>query len=229
MRGRIVQPRKVVYDDAATVGTPENPSNEIVTAANVITMARLVLTFVFLWVFVQGENRILAITLYGIAASTDWIDGILARTTNTVTWLGKVLDPIVDRALLFTGVIGLAFRGELPAWVAVIVVLRDAWLAGGALVLQKKYRKKPVDVIYLGKTTTALLMTGFALMLLGQPVLDGFGIFDISWLPLLNSEPASVGILFVYAGVPFSIATAVVYTWQAYHYYLASKAAGERL
>lgn len=196
-------------------GTSNNPTHKVLTVANVITVARLVLTFVFLWLFVTEANRTVALVVYAVAACTDWLDGQIARRTQTVSWFGKVLDPIVDRALLFTGVIGLMLRGELPVWVCALVVGRDCYLGLGSLYL-RRFRKRPVDVVYIGKVTTALLMFGFCDLLLGLPVVQGLGIVGASWLPLLNAQAAPIGMLFVYAGCVCSVCTAVVYTKKGY-------------
>lgn len=193
------------------VGTSGNPSTQILTVANVITFCRLALTIVFLVLFAGGEHRALALVCYVVAATTDFLDGQIARRTQTVSWLGKIMDPIMDRVLLFTGVIGLLIVGELPLWVPVFVIGRDAYLAAGSMVLQR-YRRRPVDVSYVGKAATALLMFGFCDLLLGLPQVGGLGLVDVSWLPGLNDQPAALGIFFVYAGVLFSAAAAVIYT-----------------
>lgn len=195
----------------APLGTMENPSNQILTPANVITITRFILTGVFLVLFVRGDNRYLALALYAIAASTDFIDGLVARSTNTVSWVGKVMDPIMDRFLLFTGVLALVLTGELPAWIAVLVVGRDVYLFLGALYLQR-FQKRPVDVVLIGKIATALLMFGFCLMLLGLPQVHGLGITDAPWLPGLNSNITCAGIYVIYLGLVFSIATAIDYS-----------------
>ena len=195
----------------APLGTMENPSNQIFTIANVITFTRLILTAVFLVLFVSGDNRYLALALYAIGASTDFLDGMIARATNSVSWVGKLMDPIMDRVLLFTGVLALVLTGELPVWIAVLVVGRDVYLFFGALYLQR-FRKRPIDVVLIGKIATALLMFGFCLMLLGMPQVQGLGITDLSWLPGFNSETVCVGIYVIYLGLLFSIATAVDYT-----------------
>ena len=204
---------KAQRNDAATdpVGTPGNPSTQVLTVANAITVCRLALTFVFLYLFVTDSDRMLALVLYATAAATDFLDGQVARRTQTVSWVGKIMDPIMDRVLLFTGVLGLVLTGELPVWVAVFVIGRDLYLAVGAEILQH-YRRRPVDVVFVGKLTTALLMTGFCDLLLGLPVLDGAHLVDASWLPLLNGQPAPLGMALVYLGVVCSAATAVVYT-----------------
>ena len=195
------------------IGTSEYPSNKIFTISNFITALRLVLTFVFLYLFVNDANRYVALAVYAIAASTDWLDGQIARMTRTVSWLGKTLDPIVDRALLFTGVVGLVVRGELPFWVCVIIIGRDIYLAIGMLII-RRFHRRPLDVVYPGKIATALLMSGFTLMLLGIPVVDGIPLVPADWryFPGLNGGAAPLGIFFVYLGVIFSLATAAIYT-----------------
>ncbi len=195
------------------IGTPDYPSNQILTISNVITAMRLVLTAVFLYLFAADVNRYVALVIYAIAASTDWLDGQIARMTHTVSWLGKMMDPVVDRALLFTGVLGLVVRGELPIWVCVLLIGRDAYLALGNFVVHR-FHKRPIDVVYTGKAATALLMFGFCLMLLRLPIVPGLGILPGTATPFpgLDAQSVPLGIYFVYAGVVFSLVTAVIYT-----------------
>ena len=185
-------------DTSAPVGSSDNPSNRILTVANAFTVMRMLLTCIFLVLFIQGICRPLAIATYAVAACTDWADGQIARRTQTVSWFGKLLDPICDRFLLFTGVLGL-------------VIARDCYLAVGGLVV-RRFRERPVDVVYIGKITTALLMFGFCDLLLGLPTIEGLGIIRAAWLPGLNSVGGPVGLLFVYAGCVMSVITAIVYT-----------------
>lgn len=193
------------------IGTSENPSSQIFTLANLITFCRLGLTVAFLVLFAGGHHRTSALVCYVVAASTDFLDGQIARRTQTVSWLGKIMDPVMDRVLLFTGVLGLLIVGDLPMWVPAFVVGRDLYLGVGGLILQH-FRRRPIDVVYVGKAATALLMVGFCDLLLGLPVVDGLGLVNVPWLPGLNSQPAALGIFFVYAGVICSLVTAVVYT-----------------
>ena len=195
----------------APVGTSENPSTQVLTLANVITSCRLGLTVAFLWLFVTGGSRWFALACYVIAAATDFLDGQVARRTQTVSWLGKIMDPIMDRVLLFTGVLGLLVTGELPVWVPVFVIGRDVYLGVGGLILQR-FRARPLDVVYVGKAATALLMAGFCDLLLGMPVMEGLNLVDVGWLPLLNAEAAPAGMLLVYGGVVCSIIAALTYT-----------------
>jgi len=197
------------------LGTPNNPSNQILTVANVITLCRFVLTLVFLYLFVNHGNRAVAVTCYVVAAVTDFLDGQVARRTQTVSWVGKVADPIMDRVLLFTGVLGLVWVGELPLWIACFVILRDAYLLAGAMIVQR-YRRRPIDVVYVGKGATACLMAGFADMLLGLPQVHPLGLVSASWLPGLNSQPAALGIFLIYLGLVLSTIAAVAYTKEGF-------------
>ena len=195
------------------VGTSEFPSNQVFTISNFITALRLVLTFVFLYLFITDVNRYVCLVIYAIAASTDWLDGTIARKTHTVSWLGKLMDPVIDRALLFTGVLGLVVRQELPLWICVVIIARDVYLAIGNVIV-RRFHKRPIDVVYTGKAATALLMTGFSLMLLGLPTVPGLGILG-AYAPLfpgLDGRTVPLGMYLVYLGVAFSLITAVIYT-----------------
>ena len=118
-------------------GIPEQVTSEIFTAANVVSFVRLCLVPVYLWLLLSGFN--LAATLvFAAAAASDFIDGQLARRTHTVSKLGQILDPAVDRILMITGVLGVFLVGRIPLWVIVVVVLRDAYLLiGGAWLLSR--------------------------------------------------------------------------------------------
>lgn len=205
-------------EGTAPVGTPENPSHAIFTIANVITFCRLLFTIAFLVLFIDNnpETRTLALIFYTVAAVTDFLDGQVARRTQTVSWVGKVMDPIMDRALLFTGVIGLVATGELPLWVAIFVILRDIILFGGTLWL-RVYQSRPMDVTYVGKFATAFLMSGFVDLLIAAPMFPALGIVNVSWLPGLNHVPAAMGMYFVYVGVVLSTIAAVKYYRDGLH------------
>ena len=172
--------------------------------------------------FSTGGNRWVALGCYVTAAVTDFLDGQIARRTQTVSWLGKIMDPVMDRVLLITGVLGLLIIGELPLWIPLFVIGRDVYLTLGALIM-RKVRRRPIDVVFVGKAATAFLMTGFSLLLLGIPVVSGLGLVNVDWLPGLNSQSSAVGIFFVYIGIVFSAITAIVYTGEAAKIYKDSK------
>ncbi len=93
----------------------------------------------FLYFYEHGERAIaFAIVLLGI--STDWFDGRVARWTNTVSELGKVLDPLADKVSAACVGLYLLYREELPLWFVALVVVRDIVIfLGGIYVRQKKH------------------------------------------------------------------------------------------
>lgn len=189
----------------------------VYSVANLVTMLRLLLVPFFFSALVGADTergRLVAFAIYAIAASTDWIDGQIARRTNTVTQFGKTVDPLVDRLLLASGVVGLYLIGELPLWVPAVLVGRDVYLLYGAYLLERHGVRLPVT--FLGKLTTAVLLVGFSLLIAGWPSVSGLGLVDADWLPGLGQHPASIGIYLVYVGIVLSLATAGQYTAAAF-------------
>ena len=185
--------------------TPESEvTNRIFTAANVVSFIRLCMVPVYLVLLLDGHD-ILATFIFALAASTDFIDGQLARRTHTVSRLGRLLDPAVDRALMVFGVVGLLLVWRLPVWILALVIARDLLLIVGGAYLGARY------VIFPGKVATTLLFVGFAGLLLNWPLVAGLAVCDFAWLPGFNAEPCSWGIWFVYAGLILCIYTTTVY------------------
>jgi cardiolipin synthase len=185
-------------------------ARDVYTIANIITVLRLILVPLFFAVLINAKNNELAFLLFAVAASTDWLDGQIARRTGTVTAIGKAIDPLVDRLLIASGVIGLYVVDRLPLWIPIVLVARDLALGYGVWRLEKVYHRR-MAVTKAGKATTALLLVGFADLILGWPTVSGLGLVDSPALPGFGSQPAVLGIWFVYAGVLLSIGSAIGY------------------
>lgn len=194
--------------------TETDHSHDVYTVANIVTVLRLVLVPFCFAVLISERNDTLAFVLYVVAASTDWVDGQIARRTGTVTEVGKAIDPIVDRTLIASGVVGLYLVDRLPLWTVVVLVARDLYLLWGAYTLAHRGGGR-MPVVYIGKVTTALLLAGFSGLILNWPTVPALGWVEGAWLPGLNAEPVALGMWFVYAGVVTSIITAVIYTREA--------------
>lgn len=188
---------------------PDDASDEVFTLANVITFVRLCAAPAFLALIFMGHDAAAAV-VFALAAGTDFLDGCIARKTHTVSKLGQLLDPAVDRVLMATAVVGLLLVGRLPLWIVVLVLARDAvLLIGGAFIL-KRYCVR-VPVVFLGKFATTCLFTGFAGLILNWPQIAGWGIASVAWLPGLNSQACSWGIWAVYVGLIIGACTTVYY------------------
>jgi CDP-diacylglycerol---glycerol-3-phosphate 3-phosphatidyltransferase len=116
----------VVPDPAATPPQTARVAN----VANGLTLVRLLLVPVFGWALVQQDGtdtrwRLIAFVIFAVASITDRLDGDLARRRGLVTEVGKMADPIADKALTGTALVGLSALGLLPWWVTVVILARE--------------------------------------------------------------------------------------------------------
>ncbi|GAA5115720.1 CDP-diacylglycerol--glycerol-3-phosphate 3-phosphatidyltransferase [Haloechinothrix salitolerans] len=97
--------------------------------ANLLTISRLVLVPLFLVVLFLGAGddgwRLLAAGLFAVASVTDQVDGWVARRYGLITDFGKIADPIADKALTGSALVGLSLLGELPWWVTIVIAARE--------------------------------------------------------------------------------------------------------
>lgn len=98
--------------------------------ANVLTVVRIVLVPVFLYLVVASQlsgtgSRIAACLVFCVASATDFVDGWIARRWSLVTSFGKVADPIADKALTGTALVLLSVYDRLPWWVTVVILIRE--------------------------------------------------------------------------------------------------------
>ncbi len=113
----------------AEVGAPVRTVS-VWNVANAFTALRIVLVPLFGWLLLQdsGNNwhwRSSAALAFAVAVLTDRLDGELARSRQLITDVGKIADPIADKALIGTALVGLSVLGELPWWVTALVLVRE--------------------------------------------------------------------------------------------------------
>ena len=145
-------------------------TSRILTVPNVLTVARLCLLPVFLWLLFVREDRASAALLLAALGTTDFFDGYIARHFNQVSDLGTVLDPVADRLLFFVGVGGILVDGSVPNWFAVVVLGREALVSGASLALAAMGAKR-IEVTWFGKAGTFCLMIAFPLFLASESTL----------------------------------------------------------
>lgn len=97
-----------------------------------ITISRLLGVPFLLYLLHQPSEhtRWIALTIFLVAAGTDWLDGYLARKLNQVTDLGKFLDPLVDKLLVFAPFLSLIETGQIAAWGVFLILAREIGIAG---------------------------------------------------------------------------------------------------
>ncbi|HEY9825495.1 MAG TPA: CDP-diacylglycerol--glycerol-3-phosphate 3-phosphatidyltransferase [Stenomitos sp.] len=109
------------------------------TLASWITLSRLLAVPILMvglyWpntaaAFPPAQTRWICVVVFLIAAGTDWLDGYVARRFNQITDLGKVLDPLVDKLLVFAPLLCLVELHSIPAWSVFVILLRELAIAG---------------------------------------------------------------------------------------------------
>jgi len=138
-------------------------ARRVLTVPNVISFLRIALIPFFVVLIVDEDTTFAGLVLFGVVASTDWIDGWVARATGQVTELGKVLDPVADRLAIAAGLIALVVRGAFPLVAALFILVRDVAILLAGLVLLAKAGVR-IEVRYLGKVATFCLMTAIGLI-----------------------------------------------------------------
>src|SRR5262245_48901002 len=111
--------------------TPPPLSREL-NWPNKITLVRIFLV-PLLVVFLISPDRwypLLASTLLLVAAFTDWLARPVARSTNQLTRMGQLLDPIADKLLVTAALVSLVGRQQVPAWMVVIIICRELAITG---------------------------------------------------------------------------------------------------
>ena len=109
---------------------------------NLITIARILLVPLVIWLLLAQWDSILgrvsALIFFVLAASTDGIDGAIARRRDVITNLGKLLDPIADKALLSGALVALSLLGEVSWWATGLILFRELGITLWRLAIASK-------------------------------------------------------------------------------------------
>jgi cardiolipin synthase (CMP-forming) len=141
-----------VETDSGTLPTVSG----VLTVPNLVSFLRLCAIPYFWWVLLAEERVGLAAALIFIIGSTDWIDGYLARRLNQVSEVGKFLDPLADRLMIASALIGGLIAGVLPAVIGWPLLIREVLVSSAVLFLAGRGMGK-LEVRPLGKNSTFLL------------------------------------------------------------------------
>ena len=152
--------------------------------ANKLTMLRVALIPVFLILLYLRFpfHMYFALTVFILASVTDFVDGYIARHYNQVTDFGKFMDPLADKVLVMAALLWFVEAGRLPAWVLLVVIVRE--FAVTALRLIAVDNGRVIAAGWSGKVKTAATMVCICIMLaLNLPVLD----LICSWVILVTT------------------------------------------
>lgn len=139
----------------------------ILTVPNLISLGRIAGAPLFAYVLLVGDDRHTAAWLLGALGATDWLDGWLARRMGTVSDLGKILDPVADRALIVIAALAVLVDGSFPFWLGVVILVREALVSLAVLGLAALGAAR-IDVVWVGKAGTLALMFAVPFFLIAE-------------------------------------------------------------
>lgn len=175
--------------------------DRVLTVPNVISVARLGLIGVFLYLLLVAQADGPAVAILMLSGASDWADGKLARLLDQSSALGALLDPAIDRLYMVAVPVAFGLRGLVPWWIIGTLLARDLLLAAVLPVLRSR-GLTALPVTYVGKAGTFALMSAFPLILLGQ------------WDALAGRVVASVGWAFLIWGLGIYLWAFVLYLIQ---------------
>ncbi|GAA4523579.1 CDP-alcohol phosphatidyltransferase family protein [Chelativorans composti] len=168
------------------------------TVPNVITLFRFLLVPLIVFFLLNGE-WLWALCGFVLAAISDGLDGFIARHFNQRSVLGSYLDPIADKLLLVTVFVMLGYMGQLPLWLVIAAVSRDALIVGGVVLSTVMGNPVAMQPIFVSKANTAvqLVLASLVLASLALQVSPGLVLDALVWLS---------GILTVASGAAYLLA-----------------------
>ncbi|MGN6324527.1 CDP-alcohol phosphatidyltransferase family protein [Pseudolysinimonas sp.] len=174
-------------------------SDRIVTAPNVISLARLVIFApLFVILLLPLDSPLGALIAAAALGATDWVDGYVARRFHQVSELGRKLDAIADRLSQIVIAVAMVVGGYLPWWLLIAIMVPD--LVFGIVVFVRS-RDRAIPVRWIGRVRTAILMVGMPLILL-------FAAIDRH-----NAVLSGIGLTVVLVGTALHIVADALYTW----------------
>ena len=112
-------------------------------------------------------------TVFAVAAITDWADGYLARRWGQTSAFGAFLDPVADKLMVAAALIMLVWLDRAEAWLAIIIIGREIAISALREWMAQLGKSKSVAVAFIGKVKTGAQITAIIALLLYQPVIPG--------------------------------------------------------
>ncbi|WP_316930253.1 CDP-diacylglycerol--glycerol-3-phosphate 3-phosphatidyltransferase [Schaalia sp. JY-X159] len=174
---------------------------------NALTVLRLVLVPVFLWLLLENTtgSRWWALAVFAIAAYTDHLDGEIARKHNIITNFGKLADPLADKFLTLGAFIALSVLGDLTWWFTIIVAVREI----GITILREVLRRRGTIVAASsgGKLKTVLQMVLIMMLIVPWDAFSNALILQLLLIVIWIIALAAL-VVTVWSGVQYAVVAA---------------------
>lgn len=176
-------------------------SDRILTVPNLISFLRLAAIPVFWWLLLGADDVTAGTILFAVVATTDWVDGFLARRLEQESKLGRSLDPVADRLMIASAVIVGLITGIVPGVIGITLMVRELYMAVVVISLVAA-RRGTLEVSRLGKLATFI-------------VYSSIGWFYVAAIPFLQPLTEPLAWILGVIGLILYWITAIRYTADA--------------
>jgi CDP-diacylglycerol--glycerol-3-phosphate 3-phosphatidyltransferase len=172
--------------------------------ANKLTLARIFLVPVFMFALLTRipYGEYMAAFIFVLAASTDGLDGYIARTRKQVTKLGKFMDPLADKLLVSAALISLVELDKIPAWISILIISREFIVSGLRSIAASE--GIVIAASKMGKVKTVSQIVAIVAILLEEAIMDLFQSIGIQL-------GTGIGIPLLYVALFFTIISGINY------------------
>jgi len=171
---------------------------------NTLTVARILILPFFAASLMYKEYDY-ALALFIAAAATDLLDGLTARLTNQMTYLGRILDPVADKFFIVTSFIMMTIYDLMPKWLTIVVISKDIIVVVGCIILYFVTGSLKVEPSMLGKTASACQFILIGMIILFVDIGGGVPIPEPVFLAVALLTAAS-GIQYIIKGLKMAAA-----------------------
>ena len=163
----------------------KNWKKEILTIPNLLSLFRLVLIPVYVFIYLNAKEATdyyLAAGILAVSCLTDMIDGQIARHFHMISSFGKILDPLADKATQFTLIICLAVKYSVLRYLVILFVIKESFqLIAGGINLRKGIMLK--GALITGKICTTVLFLSLIIMVM----IPDLGVNIINIIVIINA------------------------------------------
>ena len=144
----------------------------IANLLNALTLSRVLCAILIYLLLFLKSYYLFAVILFGVASFSDFLDGYIARKTNSESVLGEILDPIADKLLIVFVLIGLSINLDsfLIGFVSSVIISREIWVAALRDINSRNNESDKTKVTFLAKTKTAIQMLAILMYLVGLAI-----------------------------------------------------------
>lgn len=122
---------------------------------NLISLSRIPIVFIACLFLVQKSLFPLLVVIF-LGVFSDFLDGIIARRTDSISDWGKILDPLADKVAIGAFIITMAIVKAVPLWFVIVFLTRDVLIAAGGILVTKRLGSPPSSNIW-GKLSTLIV------------------------------------------------------------------------